>query len=153
MTIGTMDAYLAEPGTEGRHSGVVLAPRTVPSLQETSLLSWPASSTQRRGHRARRPPSLTDLQVTAGLQVHPESPQGTETARAPGPVAGSHSGTVNVTDGEYPVHPNTERHPPNADCAPSSRWRGRGAGPTSLARTVHFPRFRFSAVISAAMAG
>ena len=27
ITIGTMDAYLAEPGTEGRHSGVILAPR------------------------------------------------------------------------------------------------------------------------------
>lgn len=25
ITIGTMDAYLAEPGTEGRHPGVILA--------------------------------------------------------------------------------------------------------------------------------
>jgi dienelactone hydrolase len=30
ITIGTMDAYLAEPGTEGRHPGVILAHKLGP---------------------------------------------------------------------------------------------------------------------------
>jgi len=73
--------------------------------------SWPACSAQRRMSSSTQP-VFSDPQVTADLQVHAESPRGADVARLHGPAATATRATVNVTDGEYPVHPNTARHAP-----------------------------------------
>ncbi len=54
----------------------------------TSWLLWSACSAQRSDVIERgAQPVLFDLQVIAGLQVHPESLRGAEVASLPGPAA------------------------------------------------------------------